>query len=147
MIPHANIQAVTFDVGGTLIAPWPSVGDVYATVAAQHGFKNLPVEILGRQFAAAWRASKGFDHSREAWRKVVNATFAGLMQPTDSFFRDLYQRFASPEVWRIFGDVVPALRILKERGLRLGIISNWDERLRPLLRDLELAPFFDVIVI
>ena len=31
--------------------------------------------------------------------------------------------------------------------MKLGIISNWDERLRPLLDQLELTPFFDVIVV
>ena len=30
MSPLEEIKAVTFDVGGTLIRPWPSVGHVYA---------------------------------------------------------------------------------------------------------------------
>jgi hypothetical protein len=50
----SGIRAVTFDVGGTLIEPWPSVGRVYAEVAARHGVEvaaeawtvNLP--WLGR---------------------------------------------------------------------------------------------------
>jgi putative hydrolase of the HAD superfamily len=36
---------------------------------------------------------------------------------------------------------------LKRRGLKLGIISNWDDRLRPLLRELQLDSYFDSIVI
>jgi len=32
-----GIRAISFDVGGTLIRPWPSVGHVYAEVAAQQG--------------------------------------------------------------------------------------------------------------
>jgi HAD superfamily hydrolase (TIGR01509 family) len=43
--------------------------------------------------------------------------------------------------------VLPTLRRLKARGLRLAAVSNWDERLRPLLRDLRVAAFFDPIVI
>jgi hypothetical protein len=31
-----EIRAVSFDVGGTLIEPWPSVGRAYAEVAARH---------------------------------------------------------------------------------------------------------------
>ena len=42
------IRAVTFDVGGTLIEPWPSVGHVYAEVAAQHGWAGLSIEALNR---------------------------------------------------------------------------------------------------
>ena len=33
------------------------------------------------------------------------------------------------------------------RLLSLGIISNWDERLRPLLAKLDLAKYFEVIII
>src|SRR5437762_4021802 len=76
MIQLSEIRAVTFDVGGTLIAPWPSVGAVYAGAAARHGAKNLSPEILTRQFDEIWRAKKNFDHSREAWKKLVTATFA-----------------------------------------------------------------------
>ncbi|PYI81895.1 MAG: HAD family hydrolase [Verrucomicrobia bacterium] len=142
-----SIRAVTFDVGGTLIEPWPSVGHVYAAVAAEHGFANLDPEILNRQFAAAWRAKKKFDHSPAAWRELVDAAFAGLTQSTESFFPELYERFGKPPSWKIFDDVFPCLDRLKRRGLKLGVISNWDERLRPLLRELRLAPFFEAIII
>jgi putative hydrolase of the HAD superfamily len=36
---------------------------------------------------------------------------------------------------------------LKRRGLKVGLISNWDARLRPLLRELQLDRYFDSIVI
>ena len=54
------IQAVTFDVGGTLIEPWPSVGHVYANVAAHHGAPSLPVKVINRQFARAWNVLANF---------------------------------------------------------------------------------------
>ena len=37
-----NVKAVTFDVGGTLIEPWPSVGHAYAEVAQRHGVEVEP---------------------------------------------------------------------------------------------------------
>jgi len=147
MIPFPEIRAVTFDVGGTLMAPWPSVGAVYAGAAARHGVKNLSAEILNRQFDEIWRAKRNFDHSRGAWKKLVTATFVGLLKPSEILFQDLYQTFAEPESWRIFDDVRPALERLTQRGLKLGVISNWDERLRPLLHVMGLAHFFSVIVI
>src|SRR5581483_2268722 len=73
----SHIQAVTFDVGGTLIKPWPSVGHVYAEVAARHGVKRLQPEALDRQFAAAWRRLRNFNHGREEWAALVDQTFAG----------------------------------------------------------------------
>src|ERR1043166_8575773 len=144
-----DIQAITFDVGGTLIRPWPSVGDVYTEVAARYGHKDLQPAMLNRQFAAAWRAKTHFDHSRPAWLELVEKTFAGSLDDTaiPEFFEDLYERFAAPEAWRVFKDVHPALATLRQGPLKLGVISNWDERLRPLLASLKLSSYFEVIVI
>ena len=144
-----TIQAVTFDVGGTLIGVWPSVGHVYAEVAAGHGIKGLSAVSLNRRFSAAWRAAENFSHSRADWAALVDATFCGLTDrpPSQTFFGELYTRFASPGAWRIFEDVIPTLDALAARGLRLGIISNWDERLRPLLARLKLAGYFETIIV
>lgn len=144
-----GIAAVSFDVGGTLIDPWPSVGHVYAAVAAAHGHPGLSPETLNRQFAAAWQRRAPFDHSRTAWRWIVEETFAGFLdRPTAATLLDpLYRQFERAEAWRVYEDVVPTLRALRGRGLRLGVVSNWDERLRPLLRNLGLAEFFDVIAV
>ncbi|MBI4659633.1 MAG: HAD-IA family hydrolase [Verrucomicrobia bacterium] len=145
----SGIRAVTFDVGGTLIDPWPSVGHVYAEVAAQHGLRDLEPETLTRRFAEAWRAKSDFDYSRAAWSEIVARTFRTPGQPLTevSFFGDLYERFAQPGGWRIYDDVLPALHQLRARNIRLGVVSNWDERLRPLLGKLKLQDLFEVIVV
>ncbi|HBP57901.1 MAG TPA: HAD family hydrolase, partial [Verrucomicrobiales bacterium] len=44
------LEAVLFDVGGTLMEPWPSIGHVYAEVAEGSGWKILDVERLNHQF-------------------------------------------------------------------------------------------------
>jgi putative hydrolase of the HAD superfamily len=149
MIAVPKIQVVTFDVGGTLIQPWPSVGHVYADVAAQHGEKHLSEEKLNRNFAAAWRSKKNFLHRREDWAKVVDNTFAGLCQapPSRTFFPAIYERFAQADAWRICDDAVPALDALASRDVPLAVISNWDERLRPLLQQLRLDGYFETIVV
>jgi putative hydrolase of the HAD superfamily len=144
-----EVRAVTFDVGGTLIAPWPSVGHVYGEVAARHGLRKLDIDKLNQQFAAAWEAKAGFDYSRAAWSELVSQTFDSWIKPDQQvqFFDELYDQFAQPEAWRIFDDVLPAIEMLIERGMELGIISNWDERLRPLLQRLKLDRYFRVTII
>ncbi len=143
------IRAVTFDVGGTLIEVSRSVGQLYAEAAARHGVNGLSAKLLDRRFAVAWRAAEQFSHSRSDWAGLVDATFRGLTDrpPSRTFFAELYARFAAPEAWRVFEDVVPALESLAARGLKLGVISNWDERLRPLLKRLRLAHYFAAIVV
>ncbi len=149
MDPLRSVHAVTFDVGGTLIEPWPSVGHVYAEVAEIHGLKGLSPEVLNRRFALEWKHLQTFNHTRAEWAALVDRVFAGLAQtpPSQTFFPELYSRCAEPRAWRVFEDVVPAFRALASRGLKLGVISNWDERLRGLLRGLDLAPYLDVIAV
>jgi putative hydrolase of the HAD superfamily len=146
---RGDIRAVTFDVGGTLIQPWPSVGHIYAEVGARFGLEGFSAALLNRRFVNAWNARRDFDYSRAAWRGVVNATFAGLSPepPSRACFEALYERFGHARAWRIFDDVLPALAELKSRDFRLGLISNWDERLRPLLDELGLLSRFDAVAI
>ena len=144
-----SIQGVTFDVGGTLIEPWPSVGHVYAEAAARAGWKNISPDALNLRFRAAWQNAADFDYSRSGWEKIVNETFRGLA-PGDGrvpFFAELYARFAEAGAWRVFDDARPALEALASQGLRLGVVSNWDDRLRPLLRGLRLHNYFETIAI
>jgi putative hydrolase of the HAD superfamily len=144
-----GIQAITFDVGGTLIEPWPSVGHVYAEVAARHGAKHLSAEMLNHRFISAWKRYPGFDHTFADWSAIVDESFAGLLdeKPSQTFFPELYDYFGQAVAWRIYEDVRPTLEALRARGLRLALISNWDERLRPLLRRLHLADGFDPILV
>ena len=149
MIQAPGIQAVTFDVGGTLIHPWPSVGHVYAEVAARHGWKSLSPDKLNAGFNAAWREKKNFQHSREDWADLVDQSFGGLCEPRPSqtFFPAIYQRFAEVGAWRVYGDVLPALDALASKNIPLAVISNWDARLRPLLQQFRLDRYFEIIVV
>lgn len=143
-----QIKAVTFDVGGTLIEPWPSVGHVYAKVAARHGLENISAGLLNSRFRAAWDARKAFDHSRASWEELVDEVFLDLCEPPRrTFFPELYDQFSAADAWRVFDDVVPALDALASRGIQLGVISNWDARLRGLLRLLELDRHFESLAI
>ena len=144
-----SIRAVTFDVGGTLLEPWPSVGHVYARVAEQFGLRGVSAEGLTRRFGRAWRARGGFDYSRAAWFTLIRESFAGLSKqpPEEDCCTAIFEAFAQPDAWRVYDDVKPTLIRLRDSGVRLGLVSNWDERLRPLLCALKLDPWFEVIVI
>jgi putative hydrolase of the HAD superfamily len=148
-VKPTRIQAVTFDIGGTLIRPWPSVGHVYAEVARRHGVGDVAPEFLEARFKAAWRAREQFNDTRAGWEAVVDEAFQGLaaQPPSTTFFPELYERFARADAWRIFDDVLPTLDALAALGLRLGVISNWDERLRDLLQNLRLDRRFEIIVV
>lgn len=154
-----RIAGVTFDVGSTLITANPSVGGVYARVCHAHGL-DLPVERCDTAFERAWAESTaatppGVERyssleggERAWWARLVRRVLldcgiqASACPPVDDF-RDA---FASPGSWRIFEEVAGTLEALRERGLRLGVLSNWDSRLPGLLEALGLSGWFETIL-
>jgi putative hydrolase of the HAD superfamily len=144
-----GIKAVTFDAGGTLLEPWPSVGAIYAAVAREFGYPGLSPDNMNSAFAAAWKTKQQFDYSLPAWLSLVEDVFAQIVSGplNPEFFTALYQRFARADAWRIYDDVPATLQTLRNRGYRLAVISNWDDRLRKLLSGLQLDHFFEAIVL
>jgi putative hydrolase of the HAD superfamily len=151
---------IYFDAGGTLIAPYPSVGAVYANAGRAHGLA-AGEEAIEAAFARAWdrrmadpaseaaRMGETEDASRAWWRALVEDVFAEVAFAGDraACFTAFYDAFAKPDAWLVFDDVRPTLRALAERGHHMGVISNWDIRLYRVLEALELSRYFDPILI
>ena len=144
-----TIRAVTLDVGGTLIEPWPSVGHVYAEVAHSFGYSRIEPAQLSEAFVRAWQSRERFDYSRSAWRDVVRKTFSAATgcSISDPCFDEIYARFGRAGAWRVYDDVRPFLELAASRGVCLGLVSNWDERLRGLLAELNLLASFNAVII
>lgn len=150
----SGIKAVFFDAGGTLFQPYPSVGEIYAEVAARHGLRADPRDLEER-FHSLWEERDGIRNlagsssekkEREWWHGLVWDVFNGQIQDFEAFFEELYDRFAGPGSWRLFPDALPALQELKRRGKILGIISNWDSRLFGIVEGLGLSGHLDFVL-
>jgi putative hydrolase of the HAD superfamily len=86
------------------------------------------------------------------WRDLVALTFrttdASLSFPDfEQYFDALFQHFAAPDAWIALPGAHETLAALRKRGLRTGIVSNFDHRLQPILRGLDLDSLFDVLVL
>jgi putative hydrolase of the HAD superfamily len=154
------IRAVFFDAAGTLFEPRNPVGVSYARMAARFGLHADPEAVSAafhRAFSESPGLAFGLGHSaaelrrleREWWRKVVGDTFSGLGEfaDFDAFFDALFAFFADPANWRPVPEATAALSRLKNNGLKLGVISNFDYRLYRILEGLGLDRFFDSVTI
>lgn len=156
MTEQAPLEVLFLDAAGTLIAPDPGVGAVYARVAGEHGVRVEP-EALEQGFYVAWKAARDLGRSygrnmveaREFWRGVVESAFAsaGAPWPGGTYFDDVFAAFSERRAWRVYDDVEAALEIAEGRGVRLGVLSNFDARLPAILSSLGLDSRFDPVVV
>jgi putative hydrolase of the HAD superfamily len=149
-----EVEWITFDMGGTLLFPNPSVGHVYAEVLARYGHERRP-EYLEETFMRIWREDVqkclpciSAESEKARWRSVVVRTFAGIepLDP-DRIFDDLWKAFGLAHRWRLPEKARETLHELRQRGYRLAVLSNWDERLRPLLDEMEISPLFEQVFV
>lgn len=155
-----KIQMVFFDAAGTLFDVRSSVGDSYARFAAQYD-KGVDAEAVQREFVAQFgrqpplafapelgRAER-LQCEQDWWRNLVRDVFArfGEFPRFEEYFLEIFEYFRRAEAWKLFDDVLPTLTTLKARGLRLGLLSNFDTRLYDVLESLRLRAFFDAVYV
>jgi len=155
-IDFARVEVVTFDAAGTLLRPHPSVGAVYREVGLTHGCDHAE-DTLDAAFHAAFHAvSKDptvldpEGRERDFWRRVVRHAFRALgREPAafDTFFEELWETFAHGSRWRVYERAPETLNELSRRGYRLGVLSNWDNRLHRVLAETGLRPHFEIVTI
>lgn len=154
-MPFSRVKWITFDIGGTLLFANPSVGAVYAEVLARYGF-NRKAEVLEEAFMRVWRQAvlrplkpSSPAAEKERWREAVVRAFADLVPGIDmeTFFDDIWITLSEANRWRLTTHAESTLAALRDRGYRLAVLSNWDDRLRPVLTGLGLEPLFDEIFV
>ena len=136
----AGIRAVFFDVVGTLLFPRTPVARTYAEHACRHG-ADLTEEEVRRAFrtafarqerldlAAGWRTDEARERAR--WRAIVADVLAGA--DVEPCFDGLWGWFADPAAWTVHPEAGGVLDELARRRLAVGIGSNFDARLLPLV--------------
>lgn len=144
-----KLRGVLIDAAGTLLSPSEPAAAVYLRYGQKYGVNISEREILQRfrrAYNAPWGGSSNryVGDGRPFWKFIVSES-VGNANP--KLFEELYDYYARPEAWIVTDGAVQALQQMKANGLKLAVVSNFDTRLRPLLRDLGLAKFFDAIII
>jgi putative hydrolase of the HAD superfamily len=155
-MPVRQVKVIFFDAVGTLIETRASVGEIYSRVAREFGFEAEP-QILQQNFAHSFRLQPPLafpagtpeaaliELEKSWWRNLVRAVLDGQFPRFEEFFGEVFERFRGREFWHVYADVEPALAELKRRGMKLGVISNFDTRLYDVLRACGLDRFFDSV--
>lgn len=157
MNQYPEMRVVFFDAFGTLLHLPRSVGYHYREVALRHGL-DIAVETLDSAFVKAWKSAPAPlltrrprpDDDRGWWQSLVNQVLdtcnAPQTIPREELFTELYHEFIQPGVWELYPEVLEVLEQVRA-SYPIGILSNFDGRLRVILEGLGIASLFDHWVI
>lgn len=155
-------KIIFLDAAGTLFDVRGSVGEVYGQFARSWGI-TVSNEELNAAFFQSFADSTpmafpGTESAKipqlefEWWQAVSAKSFqiAGVFNQFSDFpkfFAELYAHFATAEPWFVYPDVFPALNRWQQQGIELAVVSNFDSRLYPVLKALNLAEYFTSVTI
>jgi putative hydrolase of the HAD superfamily len=152
-----SIEAVFFDAGETLLSPNPSWSELAVVKLAERGHDltvdqmRLAWRHVGDHFIDAADAGVLFSVSHEAskkfWTKLYLDQLDFLGIDDEGAALVLYETFSNPANYRLFDDALPVITTLSERGVRLGVISNFESWLRDMLVHFDVLDRFDVVAI
>ncbi len=157
------VRAVFLDVGWTLAYPQRSIWEIFSDICREFGVDVAPercesvIGTLRRDLhahqEASFREGASYSDSDEEFAggfaqmgEVVLGHF-GVDAPAAEFNRRFLSAFWTEGNWRAFPDTLEAIDLLKERGARVGVLSNAPTNLPAFLAQLGIAPRLDFAVV
>ncbi|CAD5231379.1 unnamed protein product [Bursaphelenchus xylophilus] len=153
-----GVRLVSLDVTNTLIGLRESPGQTYQRIGAKHELK-LDADLIQERFPAAFKRLElqkpAFDYAGSGsvrwWRDLLDEV---CVEDKDNvnfgrFYVDLYRHYyIDAAAWRILDEkIFSYFDRFHSLGLKVGVISNFDMRLRTILRHLKLLDRVDYLVL
>ena len=145
------VSAVLFDFYGTLAraSHWVSVD----LVLAERGYV-LPDEVRDRWWNSGADGIEHLEHSQsrdhyQAWQRQ---RLLGMLAETDvhpgehEAILEQFRHGNATRVLEAYSEVPGVLKALRDRGLTLGICSNWDWDLSEAVDEVGLTDLVDVVI-
>jgi HAD superfamily hydrolase (TIGR01549 family) len=140
------IRAVFFDVDFTLIYPGPAFqGEGYREFCAKHGIARCdPSEFRSAVISASALLDESDDHAYDAgvfirYIRHIIERMGGEGPAVEACAEEIYREWAACHHFELYDDVLPALGALRDRGLRIGLISNTHRSLEAFQNHFELG--------
>lgn len=153
-----KLRLLTWDVKDTLLRLRIPVGESYAAEARTHGLQ-VEAEALSRAFHQAYKAQNqhfpnyGLDRglsSKQWWLDVVMETFRLSGFHEDKVLlpvaEKLYYDFCSNRNWELLPGARETLQQCQQLGIRMAVISNFDQRLAEILAQCDLQQHFEFVL-
>ncbi|ESW34122.1 hypothetical protein PHAVU_001G126300 [Phaseolus vulgaris] len=143
-------KALLVDAVGTLVLPSQPMAQIYRTIGEKYGVEYSENEILSRYrraYGQPWGKSRlrYVNDGKPFWQYIVSYS-TGCSDP--QYFEELYNYYMTDKAWHLNDpEAEEVFRALRKSGVKLAVVSNFDTRLRPLLRALNCDTWFDAVAV
>ncbi len=149
-----RFSAVFLDLGNTLLREHPGRAAIHAEEARAQGLDVDEAKMsacMARAHAELPREIDGSFRYSDAWfRAFQRRVFVDQLGLADArlaaLSARLFARFEDARTFVLYPGARELLAALRARGITLGLISNWSERLPRLLDALGLRAGFDFVL-
>jgi putative hydrolase of the HAD superfamily len=123
------LRAIVFDVDFTIARPGPDLGpEGYRSLGASHGLSLDPALYESARAAAVAELKRHpeLDHDEEIWVSFTERVIVGMggRGDTRSAAVEMESRWVQSAHFELYDDALPVLKWLRDRGLRIGLLSN-----------------------
>ncbi|MDQ2983849.1 MAG: HAD family hydrolase [Actinomycetota bacterium] len=125
-----QLRAVLFDVDFTLAKPGPDLGpEGYQRLGARFDLELDPSRYAEARKLAVERLERHpeLDHDEEVWVLFTEQIIRGMGGNSDRAYHcavEMTKAWEHAHNFDLFEDVLPTLALLREHGLKLGLVSN-----------------------
>jgi HAD superfamily hydrolase (TIGR01549 family) len=123
------VRAVVFDVDFTLAKPGPDLGpEGYRRLGARYGLALDPARYddARRDALVDLKRHPELDHDEEIWIRFTQRIIEGMGGSGDTYAAaaEMEGAWAHAHHFELYEDALPTLDALRDRGLKLGLLSN-----------------------
>lgn len=153
------LKLITFDVTGTLMVQRPPISVKYIEAAKRFGV-SVNNEDLMPIFKTQYKALDALhpNFGRDSgigweawWTTIVVNVFKSAASHSDEdslkkLASHLIEEYKTSRCWALSEGAIEILDLIKSRKIHMGVISNYDERLEMILKDLGIHSHFNFIL-
>ncbi|KAI6696908.1 hypothetical protein NL676_017027 [Syzygium grande] len=143
-------KALLVDAVGTLVVPSQPMAQIYREIGEKYGVEYSEDEILNRYrmaYEQPWGRSRlrYVNDGRPFWQYIVSSS-TGCSD--SQYFEELYNYYMTDKAWHLCDpNAEKVFEALRKAGVKLAVVSNFDTRLRPVLRALNCDHWFDAMAV
>jgi HAD superfamily hydrolase (TIGR01549 family) len=130
------LRAVLFDVDFTLAKPGPDLGpEGYERLGRRFGLELEPgrYDEARRHAVSTLKRHPELDHDEEVWVVFTEQIIRGMGGNSNRAYEcavEMTRAWEHAQNFDLYEDVLPTLADLRERGLKIGLVSNTGRDLR-----------------